>query len=125
MLKARKLRKLSERDIQEACCTLLAYDNWRRLRCEPVSRREWGKGFGEPGMADDLFIRYGRGGEPTEVMWIEWKAPGGKPTPGQLAWHAAERASGASTYVAGMDFERSVDGFLVWYRSSGWMRRPI
>lgn len=123
--------KLRERDIQEACCDLLALDGWRRLRCETVSRREWGKGFGERGMADDLFIRYADQSEVTnhsgraDIMWCEWKSATGKAAAHQKAWHQAERMRGACTYIAGEDFPRSVDGFLEFYRKSGWMRRPI
>lgn len=50
--------KLSERDIERTCTDLLALDGWRCLKTDPVSRREWGKGFGEKGMADCLYIRY-------------------------------------------------------------------
>ena len=83
--------KLTEADIERQCSDLLALDGWRTLKTDPVSRREWGKGFGEKGMADCLYLRYDTrprflGSNPTpipgpfpyaEVMWIEWKRPGG------------------------------------------------
>src|SRR5690348_6653268 len=124
----------TESQIQEACAHILELDGWRRLRTDPVSRREWGKGFGEKGMADDLFLRYrsaydrpGEGGMPlagmcvAQVIWIEWKRllpqKRGKTWPRstqaaihQQAWHTLERKRGASTLIAGQDFPASVDG---------------
>src|SRR5271156_70358 len=92
--------KLSEAQIERTCTQFLELDGWRSLKTDPVSRREWAKGFGEPGMADYLYIRY----EPepydvhrdvtppadppgstkigwwqpvfecqAEILWIEWK----------------------------------------------------
>lgn len=123
--------RLRERDIERTCSDLLALDGWRALKCDPVSRREWGKGFGEKGMADVLYIRYSAGGTPqskprcAEVLWIEWKTPQGKTSLHQIAWHRAERARGALTWIAGIDFPAGIDAFLKFYRTSGLMRRAI
>lgn len=125
---------ISEADLERTCSDLLAYDGWRPLKTDPVSRREWGKGFGEKGMADHLYIRYTPDraeGPPqdAEVMWIEWKRPptkgraGGKLQPHQAKWIQAERERGALVFVAGQDFERTFDAFLQWYRQSGLRRR--
>ncbi len=121
---------LREADIERTCTEFLQWDGWRALKTDPVSRREWGKGFGEVGMADHLYIRYGRGigGVPTHggndvVLWIEWKRKHGKAAQHQLTWHRLERLRGALTLIAGMDFEASVEGFKAWYRSSGLQRR--
>jgi hypothetical protein len=137
-----------EKDLQEACARVLELDGWRRLRTDPVSRREWGKGFGEPGMADDLFIRYlftveswqaeysGFDRSTAEVLWVEWKRlrpskrgyTWGKATKAaihQQAWHALERKRGALTLIAGEDFQATTDGFIAWYRESGLMRNKI
>jgi hypothetical protein len=112
-----------ERLIGLECQKLLEEDGWRTLRCEPTSDRSRGKGFGEVGMADTLALRYGKQGASCEVMWLEWKAPGGRVRKHQLAWHTRERACGALTAIAGVDFAASVQGFIGWYRASGLARR--
>jgi hypothetical protein len=107
--------------IEAECCHLLAADGWRILKTDPVSDRRRGKGFGELGMADTLCLRYGSGRQKAacEVLWLEWKAPGGRVQKHQLAWHTRERARGAMTAIAGVDFPASIKGFRSWYRSSG------
>ena len=107
--------------IELECCHLLAADGWRILKTDPVSDRSRGKGFGELGMADTLAIRYGS--QPAaEVAWLEWKAPGGRVRKHQLEWHTKERARGAMTLIAGVDFPASVEGFRDWYAASGLQR---
>lgn len=118
--------------IEEECTKILEEDGWRALRTDPVSDRGRGKGFGELGMADHLYIRYwpyGIRGDgsyvPTQqVLWIEFKSAKGKPTSKQLEWHTKERARGALTLIAGQDFPASVEGFRTWYRASGLLRNP-
>lgn len=134
--------KLSERDIERTISDYLALDGWRALKTDPVSRREWGKGFGERGMADVLMIRYEafrwidlKIAPPligyfeqhagAQVLWIEHKRRGKKAAQHQLDWHAAERARGALTLIAGEDFEASIEGFERWYIASGLQRRKI
>ena len=39
----------------------LQLDGWRPIRTDPVSDRARGKGFGELGMPDYLFLRYWAG----------------------------------------------------------------
>lgn len=127
---------LLEAHLQEACTTILELDGWRYIKMEPVSNRKWGKGFGEVGMPDALYLRYGppetlrrNDHQPgtlavlCEVMWIEWKRKGGRPKPHQLAWHDAERRKGALVLCAGIEFEATFDAFIAWYRSSGLLRR--
>lgn len=132
--------KLSEADLERQCSDLLALDGWRSLKTDPVSRREWGKGFGEKGMADRLYMRY-RGGteidvvistrecgpflkrQAAEVMWIEWKRLGGKAAPHQRIWIETERARGALVLLAGEDFPATFEGFGQWYKARGLMRR--
>lgn len=115
----------------------LEEDGWRALRTDPVSDRGKGKGFGEIGMADHLYIRYHSDAESLRrnhhqpgtlatlccVMWVEYKSAKGKPKKDQLLWHAKERARGALTLIAGVDFPASLTGFQEWYRKSGLMRR--
>jgi len=90
-----------------------------------------GKGFGEEGMADYLYIRYHYlardlvNRPAAEVLYVEYKRPGGRVTPQQQMWHIAERQRGALTLIAGEDFEATVDGFLDWYRKSGLARRDF
>jgi hypothetical protein len=112
-----------ERLIARECERILEEDGWRTLRCEPVSDRSRGRGFGEPGMPDLLALRYRRQSPAgCECIWVEWKRPGGRVKKHQAAWHARERARGAMTAVAGVDFPASVDGFTGWYRASGLAR---
>jgi hypothetical protein len=116
--------QIRERDIERACVDLLQLDGWRPLKTDPCSDRFRGKGFGERGMGDSLLIRYAV--PPTaEVLWIEWKGPRGRVGDHQMAWHMNERARGAKTLIASIDFEPTIDGFLKFYRTSGLMRRPI
>jgi hypothetical protein len=114
----------SEADIERTCTQLLELDGWRALRTDPVSRCEWGKGFGEPGMPDHLYLRY-LSGSRDQVLWVEFKKRGGKVEPRQKAWHEAERARGAVVWVAGEDFPASIEGFAQAYASSGLMRRKL
>ena len=128
--------RLLEIDLAKACTDLLALDGWRALKTDPVSRRAWGKGFGELGMADYLYIRYASrhrwlGKERqdhlaySETMWIEWKTPKGRAAPHQHAWREAERARGALALIAGIDFDASLEGFVCWYQKSGLQRREL
>jgi len=101
-----------------------------------------GKGFGEEGMPDYLYIRYLNRAQvayrssigtafavlkppAAEVLYVEYKRPGGRVSPLQQTWHIAERQRGALTLVAGTDFEPTVNGFLDWYRKSGLARRDF
>jgi hypothetical protein len=108
--------------IEAECCRLLSEDGWRILKTDPVSDRGRGKGFGEPGMADTLALRYGKQGAACEVMWLEWKARAGRVRKHQLAWHIKERARGGRTVIAGVDFPASIKGFRSWYRATGLAR---
>lgn len=161
---------IRERDIERTCTEFLSLDGWRSLKTDPVSDKATidavrrmtlespilrpvagavmvilekcvrGKGFGEPGMSDSLFLRYGnarlewrkkQGGEllnsdsrlaAAEVMWLEWKSAKGKPKPHQIHWRDCERVRGALVLVAGIDFPASIEGFINWYRFSGLQR---
>jgi hypothetical protein len=126
----------SEALIEAECTKILEADGWRSLRTDPVSDRGRGKGFGEVGMADHLYILYGgadehahtmmRGaqGRGCVVLWIEYKRwHGGVVSKAQRLWHIKERARGALTLIAGEDFTASVDGFKEWYAKSGLQRR--
>lgn len=130
----------SEALIQAECTKLLEEDGWRPLRTDPVSDRSKGKGFGETGMADMLYIRYYKDAlmavarfkalvplpmASAQILWIEFKAPRGKPKSHQLEWHRNERARGALTWIAGMDFPASIDGFKEHYRKSGLNRGSV
>lgn len=125
----RQPKPLSEAHIQETCSHLLALDDWRRVRMDMKQLR--GMGVQEPGMADDLFIRYlftdpwntAEIRAHTEAMWIEWKSKRGKASDHQKAWHTLERKRGALVLVAGQDFFASIEGFKAWYKYSGLMRK--
>ena len=131
--------RLTEAQVQQQCVDFMRLDGWRPLRTDPCSDRRRGKGFGELGMADHLFIRYLDGGElplagAAQVLWVEFKRPPGFDFRGhqqkgtraklhQRLWHGAERATGALTIIAGDDFPPDFDGFVAWYRASGLLRR--
>ncbi len=133
-----------EADIQQECVKLMEEDGWRSLRTSPVSDRSRGVGFGEIGMADYLFIRYQNSGYGlpsrkwedhdarvnalhiaswVQVLWIEFKSRSGKVGAHQAEWHRNERARGAFTWIASVDFPASVEGFREHYATSGLMRR--
>ena len=54
------------------------------------------------------------------VLWVEFKAPGKKPTEYQLAWHEAERKRGALVKVVD-DFAE----FRKWSMDRGLARRML
>jgi hypothetical protein len=116
------VKDVPERLIEAECCRLLSGDGWRILKTDPVSDKRRGKGFGEPGMADTLAVRYGKPAAACELIWVEWKAPGGRVRKHQTSWHIRERARGSLTAIAGVDFPATVKGFWDWYRSSGLAR---
>lgn len=74
-----------------------------------------------------------------QVLWIEYKRErGGNGKRGlftraekakihQKAWHAAERARGALTLIAGEEdgFPATIEGFISWYQASGLQRKRI
>ena len=124
--------KLTEAQIERQITDWLALDDWRALKTNPCSDKARGKGFGEVGMADVLYIRYmvellaprmPEWDAQAHVMWIEHKRASGVVRPHQLAWHEAESARGALVVVATEDFEPSLDGIIEWYRVSGLLRR--
>ena len=128
--------KLKERDIAKTFGDYLKLDGWRLLWCEPMSRRDLGKGFGEPGMPDLLAIRYAQNPEWSvnvrleiklgcDVIWIEFKRPGGRLSAKQKEWHLAERSRGALTIILGEDCEASIEGWLSWYSGRGLNRGRV
>lgn len=125
--------KISERQIQDACNQLMELDGWRVIHTDPRYLR--GLGVQEKGIADELYVRYlppaklQRVPRPdevkaqAEVLWVEFKRRTGKAMAHQRAWHDAERARGALTWIAGIDFTASVEGFKAHYLASGLARR--
>ena len=118
---------LTEAQIERQITDFLALEGWRAIKTNPCSDKSRGKGFGEIGMPDVLYLRYGSKDcfvpGLAEVMWIEHKRPGGKVSPHQADWHYAERARGALVVVATQDFAPHFDGFHAWYLVSGLLRR--
>jgi hypothetical protein len=132
-----------EADIQKACTDILLLDGWRVIHTDLKQLR--GMGVQEPGIADDLFIRYIQNGDPRlgvdprggqiyqplcELAWIEWKRidPRGLRTKAsslQKDWHTLERKRGALVLVAGEDFPATIEGFRDYYKASGLMRKRI
>ena len=112
---------VKEKHVQQAVTQFLELDGWRALRTDPVSDRGRGKGFGEEGMPDYLYVRYPMGRMATcwaHVLWIEFKAPGKQAAPHQVRWHARERILGANVQVVD-----NFDGFRRWYMTSGLNRK--
>ena|ERR1700761_3831873 len=60
-----------------------------------------------------------------QILWVEFKRAGKKPSPHQYDWHQIERLRGFLTIMAGVDFEPSFDGFREWYIRSGLARREL
>lgn len=125
-------KPLSEAHIQATCTDWLELDGWRCVRTDMPHLR--GLGVSEPGMADNLYIRYhypegkltfAEDLSVARVMWIEWKKRGGKAKQRQQDWHAKERALGAFTLIAGEDFPASIEGFCNWYTGSGLQLKRI
>jgi hypothetical protein len=126
---------LKERDIENTCSAFLELDGWRCIKTDLPHLR--GLGVQEKGMADRLYLRYEqnprgkqRGDiwcpEDCEAMWIEWKRPKGKVSAKQVEWHAAERARGAFTLIAGVAFPATIEGFRKWYcKRSGLARKVL
>ena len=141
MMPKRAIRTLAdvpvpEKSIQAAIKDFLMLDGWRVFETDK-QRRHHDTGsvrhpLAEPGMADMLCVRYlgcvainPSDVSISEVMWIEAKRLGGKPSLDQTIWIAAERERGALVVVLGEDCEASIDGWLESYRRSGLMRRKL
>jgi hypothetical protein len=69
-----------------------------------------------------LALRYRKQSVLCEAIWIEWKSRGGRIKKHQVEWHTKERARGAITLIAGVDFDASVEGFRKWYQAAGLVR---
>lgn len=127
--------KISERQIQDASNQLMELDGWRVIHTDPRYLR--GLGVQEKGIADELYVRYSTGNKlyrdngcevtlpasSCQVLWVEFKRRTGKAMAHQRTWHDAERARGALTWIAGIDFTASVEGFKAHYLASGLARR--
>lgn len=124
--------KVSEAHIQQTCIEWMEHDSWRALATDP----KWARGLGvaEPGIPDNLFIRYGNDAPAftpaewlasAETLWVEFKRIDGKSSAKQIKWHALERSRGGTVWVAGVDFPKTIEGFQDHYRNSGLMRRKI
>jgi hypothetical protein len=127
---------VTEEHVQKAVTDFLELDGWRAVRTDPVSDRGRGKGFGELGMPDYLYIRYDNMqatrtfavldakdrnllATGAQVMWIEFKRPGAKLEPHQMTWHRKEHERGAVVLQV-----NDIDGFCAWYiKDSGLNRR--
>ncbi len=124
-----------ESSLESAVATLMQLDGWRYFHTE-YALTQGGRPVLEPNMPDAFFIRYLDGKEGcgcplpfgcccSHTIWVEFKRVGKKATGEQRLWHAAERKRGAIMLVAGVDFTADTEGFKVWYRASGLMRRPL
>lgn len=134
-----KTLRISEADIEQTCTEILEWDGWRAFKTEYNFSEKKQRAFGEEGMPDHLYIRYGcrsraRAGGPEtstdkevwamcDVMWIEWKALNGEASVTQKEWHAYERQRGALVLCAGIDFPPTIEGFREFYAASGLQRR--
>jgi len=131
--------EIREKDIQRTICDLLRAEGWRVFEFEQQWSEKKRKTVGERGMPDVLAIRYRAAVShvPTGplssremytdiVLWVELKRISrGRATKAelhQLAWHEAERARGALTLIAGVDFPATIEGFRAWYAQSGLAR---
>lgn len=128
-MKAPKKVPITEAHVQQSVVQFLELDGWRPIRTDPVSDRSRGKGFGEPGMPDYLFIRYKNtppgiswniGAPHAEVFWIEFKRYGQKLKPHQQVWYDVETKRGALVMMVD-----DIDEFTRWYKASGLCRRIL
>lgn len=124
-------RLTTEAHVQRTVVEFLELDGWRAIRTDPVSDRARGKGFGELGMPDYLFIRYqsvpwASGNEHLapcmthEILWIEFKRKGAKLRKHQGTWSVIEKMRGALVLVVD-----DIDEFTRWYKASGLCRRIL
>lgn len=126
-----KALRVSEADIEKTCSQILEWDSWRSFKMEQNYSERKQRRTGEAGMPDRLYIRYTpvRTWLPAEtlslceVMWIEWKALGGRVSQAQQDWQVAEVARGALVLCAGRTFPASIEGFKEFYKTSGLQRR--
>jgi hypothetical protein len=128
--------KLSEADVQRACTDLLIADHWRGLRMEHAIEYSLDgkvrRKVGEVSMPDYLYLRYWAGYRTgavrdieghadllveAQVLWIEYKAPGKRPSKEQRLWHRNERNRGALVWVVD-----DIDQFKRDYAASGLAR---
>ena len=120
---------VKEKSIQAAVIDYLQLDGWRTFHFEYGFDERSKKTHGEPGMPDLLCIRYFNSNKLAKagaaVLWIELKSVAGELAGEQAIWHFAERGAGATTWIAGVDFPPTIDGWLEHYRKSGLNRRPI
>lgn len=127
--------RITEKHVQDATVQFLELDGWRAIRTDPVSDRTRGKGFGEVGMPDYLFLRYSEAARSilliqmtalgrievltdTQALFIEFKSPGGKLEEHQIRWHDTEAKRGALVLTV-----NNFDNFRAWYMQSGLVRR--
>jgi len=118
-----------ESSIEEGIKALLEYDDWRVFRFG-WAITESGRIVGEKDSPDLLALRYHAldafaSRQSAEIVWVEAKSLYRKPTTGQRLWHIGERRRGALIWVIGEDFKSNIESFLIFYRGSGLMRRPI
>lgn len=135
----KKEKPLSEAHIQNTVTAWLELDGWRCIRTDMPHLR--GLGVSEPGMPDNLYIRYRPGYEQygpcgnvsrlnpalSETLWIEYKRRKGKTAQHQKDWHAKERARGAFVLSCGEDLKEgvSIESICEWYAASGLQRKKM
>lgn len=122
-----------ESSLESGVATLMQLDGWRYFHTE-YALTQGGRPVLEPNMPDALFVRYLSKVHGTcmcamqfgcccaHTIWVEFKRVGKKPTGEQKLWHAAERKRGAIVLVAGDTFPATIEGFKLWYASSGLAR---
>lgn len=143
----KSIPRITERQLEDACCAYLELDGWVCRKMEQNFSERKRKVVGEKGMADRLCIRYGKSAPEilgcfslggcgcAELMWIEFKRERGgdgkkvlftkaeKAKIHQVGWIAAERARGGLVLLCGVDFPPTIEGFQKFYRESGLCRR--
>lgn len=99
---------LSESEVQRQCIDWLQIHGWRCIRTGYGAIHRNGRAvehYGEEGMPDYLAIFYTDIPHAAQVIWIEFKRPGGNGSRGgtlsklQRIWRDVERARGATVLV--------------------------
>lgn len=127
---------LAEAQIETTCVAFMVAEGWRPFKMEQQFSEKKRKTTGEAGCADHLFLRYAVMPEDVpiearvlvDVLWVEFKrltakGKATKASPAQMLWHVCERARGAITWIAGVDFTPTIEGFRNHYAASGLARK--
>lgn len=91
--------KVAEKHVTRVCREYLELRGWSAVRLNAGA-------FTRPGLPDYIFLDYQR----PAILWIEFKAPGGRPSRVQLEVHAEIRRRGGMVWLID-SYEALVDAY--------------